>query len=273
MLRSAYELEGKPKLLVVDGAGTLFDPGSVVPAYAFQGSFKNALNDDGNPYCIDVDFSTIMKWMGRDKLEHVKLLLKEPEVLEQFLRKNNRNPTDEDAKRFYNSFTEQLYPSAAKTEEIVGVKEAAYKLKDAGIPMVMTTGYDRRMVDETRKKLGWLDDVLLASFTASDVKKGRPAPYLIYHAMEKAGVDNPPYVVNVGDTKVDTESADNAHMPGIIVTSGSITNREEAEKVNREIGKKHLILPSLVEIVDCTLDGTLADRIKELNNFTSSKTS
>jgi len=34
-LKPAYELLGKPKLIIVDGAGTLFDLGSIVPVYAF----------------------------------------------------------------------------------------------------------------------------------------------------------------------------------------------------------------------------------------------
>jgi len=263
-MKPAYELQGKPKLLVVDGAGTLFDPGSVIPAYAFQGSFKGTEIENGKPYGIEVKFSTVMKYMGMDKLQHVKNLLAEQEVLEQFDKKFGRKTTDNDAQIIYNGFKEQLYPAAQKTEEIPGVKEAAYRLKETKIPLVMTTGYDRRMVDETRKKLTWLDDILLASFTSNDVKKGRPAPYLIFHAMEHAGVENAAYAVNAGDTEVDTRSADNAYMPGITVTSGSL-NEADAIKLNETLGRKHLVLPSLVELVNFTLDGTLADRIRELN--------
>ena len=145
----------------------------------------------------------------------------------------------------YGFFDEMLIDSAQKTKEIDGVKDAAYRLKDAGIPLVMTTGYFRNMVDATRKKLPWLDDVLLASFTSSDVKAGRPAPYLIYRAMEAALVENPAYAVNAGDT----ESADNAFMPGITVTSGSL-NKENAIKLNETLGREHLVLPSLVEIIN-----------------------
>ena len=206
-----------------------------------------------------------MKYMGRDKLEHIGLLLNEPVVKSAFLSQFNRAPSEEDAKGIYSRFKEQLYPAAQRTGEIEGVKEAMLKLQAYGIPIVMTTGYDRRMVDETRKKLPWLDNLLLGSFTSSDVKKGRPAPYLIHKAMECARVENPAYCVNVGDTSVDTQSADNACMPGVIVLSGSITNGKQAEEINNECGRKHLALPSLVNVVEAIIDGTLASKISELN--------
>lgn len=265
-MKPAYELKtDKPKLLIVDGAGTLFDPGSVIPTYAFQGSFKNAIAEDGKPYGIEVAFSTIMDDMGIDKSEHLGKLLKKSGVEKLFEGRFGRLPNNDDFQRIFNAFEDQLYPSAPKTEEIEGVKEAVYKLKEAGIPLVMTTGYKRRMVDETKKVLPWLDDVLDSSFTSSDVKKGRPYPYMIYRAMESALVENPSYALNVGDTKVDVESSDNAYMPGILVLSGSIINRDEAEKINQELGRRHLVVAGLVEIVNYTLDGTIADRIRELN--------
>jgi len=264
-MKPAYELKGKPQLLIVDGAGTLFDPGSVVPVFGFQAGFREYKPQDGPKFGYEPEFSLVMKYMGRAKLEHIKLLLKEQTVRDAFQRAYNREPTEADAQGIYESFKNQLYPAASRTEEIPGVKDAAFRLKDARIPLVMTTGYDRRMVDETRKRLPWLDDVLLASFTASDVKKARPAPFMIYRAMEAALVENPAYAVNAGDTEVDTESADNACMPGVTVTSGSL-KQAEAENLNETLGRKHLVLPSLVEIINHTLDGTIGDRIKALNH-------
>jgi len=262
-MKSAFELSGKPQLLIVDGGGTLFDPGSVVPAYAFQGSFEGSLAEDGKPYGIDVKFDTVMIYMGMNKLEHIRKLLGEPEVKGQFDKRFGRSSSDIDSQILYEGFKERLYPSASRNEEIPGVKEAAYRLKEAGIPMVMTTGYDRRMVDEIRKVLPWLDEVLLASVTTTDIhrNKGRPAPFMIYRALEIAGIENPAYAVNAGDTEVDTLSADNANMPGIIVTSGSLKTKKDAERINRKVGRNHLILDSLVDAINFTLDGTLADII------------
>ncbi|MCK5063075.1 MAG: HAD hydrolase-like protein, partial [Candidatus Aenigmarchaeota archaeon] len=78
---------------------------------------------------------------------------------------------------------------------------------------------------------------------------------------------NPAYAVKVGDTKVDVKASDNAGMSGVLVLSGSIETRADAEKINAEIGREHLILPSFIDVVNYTIDGTLPDKIKELNNL------
>lgn len=259
-LKPAYELEGKPKLLIVDGAGTLFDPGSVVPVYAFQAAFL----EKG----IKVGFDTVTKDMGIPKRKHVEHLLNEPEVLEQFKNKfDGRTPNDDDIDAFYASFKGQLYPSAEKSEEILETKEAAYRLRDFGTPLVMTTGYDRQTVDLIRGKFGWLDEVLIGSFTSTEVKKGRPAPDLIYRAMESVGVEKAKvaYGLKVGDTKVDVEASDNAHMPGALVLTGTVKNEGKARDKNEELGRNHLVAPRLIEIIDWTIDRTIVDRIRALN--------
>lgn len=256
--KAAYELTGKPKLLIVDGAGTLFDPRSMVPAYAFQAAFA----EKG----IDLDLKMLMKYMGKAKREHIQLLLKENEILNQFQKKYDKFSNEEHIEQIYASFKENLYPSAAKTKEIKGVKEATFKLKKAGIPLVMTTGYDRKMVEETIKKLPWLSKVLADSITSSDVEKGRPNPAMIRESMKRLKIKDNKSVINVGDTKVDIEAADNAHVPGIIVLSGTVTNNKKAEEINKELGRKHLVLPSLAEVIKYILDNTLANKIKELNH-------
>ena len=83
--------------------------------------------------------------------------------------------------------------------------------------------------------------------------------------MECARVENPVHAVNVGDTKVDMKTSDNAYMPGVLVITGSIPNNETAEAVNDETGRKHLIVSSLVNIITYILDGTLSDRITAQN--------
>lgn len=266
-MKPAYELAGDPKLLIVDAGGTLFDPGSIVPVHPFQEAFKSALAEDNRPYGLDIKFDSVMKYMGMDKLEHIIKLLGEPEIGKQFNLRFGRIPAEGDSLLIHEDFKKRIYPSASKNKEIPRVKEAAYRLKRAGIPMVMTTGYDRRMVDEIRKFLPWLDDVLFASITTSEIhkNKGRPAPFMIYRALEIAGIENPADAVNVGDTEWDALSADNANMPGIIVTSGSLRNRRETNIANRKIERPHLVLDDLADVIDFTLDRTLADRIRVLN--------
>ncbi len=264
-MNPAYELKSQPKLIIADGSGTLFDPGSLVPVYGFQNGFRQYIPKDRK---IEFDFEPsseiINKNMGMGKFEHLRLLLREQDVEMAFVSRFGRKPVEYDIMGIFESFKEKLYLAAARTEEIQGVKEAVLRLKKTGIPIVMTTGYDRKMVEEIRKKISWLDDVLLCSFTSSEVKAGRPAPCLIHRAMEAAGIEDPAYAVNVGDTKADAESSDNACMPGIIVTSGS-ANFTEANLINQQLGRRHAVFPSLVEVIESIIDDTLPETIRRLN--------
>ena len=256
-LEKAFQLKTEPKLLISDGAGTFFDPGSMLPAIAFQQAFDKM----GYP----VSMPTIQKYMGRQKLEHINLILQEPDVFERFLKLNNRRPDENDLIAIYNGFKEELYVSAVRTAEIPGVKEQAYLMKEAGIPIIITTGYDRRMVDETRKAMPWLDEVISHYITSNDVMVSRPAPFMIYQAMEFAKVDNPAKAVKVGDTKVDVEAADNACMPGITVTSGSVSHAQAVE-INEMTGRDHLIVENLADVMSAVLDGSLQDRILDCSS-------
>ena len=71
-------------------------------------------------------------------------------------------------------------------------------------------------------QVGGQDGVVDALVTASEVAAGRPAPYLIFHAMEQLGIDDVARVVSVGDTVVDLLSAARAGVAGVGVTSGAL---------------------------------------------------
>jgi len=54
-------------------------------------------------------------------------------------------------------------------------------------------------------------------------------------------------VVKVDDTIVGLQAADNAHIPGIGVLSGNITDRAVYKQ---NLDRKHLVLNSLVQVVN-----------------------
>lgn len=262
----AYELLGKVELFIPDGAGTIFDPSSKVPAYAFQNAFK------AEPYGLDVRLPLIEKYMGMSKRDHIQRLLGEQTILSQFEEKFRRNPGIKDVDALYESFKQMLYTAATGTEEISDVKDALLRLKERKIKIIMTTGYDGRMVEETIKKLPWLRDALDGYVTSdkdvfgcSEViskKEGRPFPYMIYHAMEMAKVETPSHVIVADDTIVGLQAADNASTPGIGVLTGSVKSREEYEQ---KLDRKHLVVDSVADVVKLIESGEIVDAIKNLN--------
>lgn len=105
--------------------------------------------------------------------------------------------------------------------EVEGAGAAVRALKQAGVKVALTSGFDRGLVDLLVRRLGWseLFDRVLAS---DDAPAGRPAPYLIYRAMMDLGVHDVGRVAVVGDTPLDLQAASNARAGWVIgVLSGA----------------------------------------------------
>jgi phosphonatase-like hydrolase len=92
---------------------------------------------------------------------------------------------------------------------IAGVRESFTRLRGADIRVAVTSGFDRKIVDVVMKAVDWADliDVCVCS---DDVPQGRPAPYMIFRAMEQTGVLDVRDVAVVGDTVRDMEAGWNA---------------------------------------------------------------
>jgi phosphoglycolate phosphatase-like HAD superfamily hydrolase len=66
------------------------------------------------------------------------------------------------------------------------------------------------------------------------VKNGRPAPELIYCAMDRGGVTDPATVAAVGDTALDLEAGNNAGVGwNVGVLSGGMTARASSAWLTR----------------------------------------
>lgn len=113
--------------------------------------------------------------------------------------------------RAYQRFRQELH--RAYTPETVaavaGAQAAIHALRGAGAKVVFNTGFDRELATHLIALLGWetLADGLICG---DDVPAGRPAPYMIFRAMEAAGVVATRQVANVGDTALDLGAGANA---------------------------------------------------------------
>jgi phosphonatase-like hydrolase len=77
-----------------------------------------------------------------------------------------------------------------------------------------------------------------------DVRQGRPAPYLIFHAMEATGTTSVQEVANVGDTVRDLEAGYNA---GVWLNVGVLSGAHDRGRMERA-PHTHL-LQSITELV------------------------
>ncbi len=79
-------------------------------------------------------------------------------------------------------------------------------LRERGIRVALTTGFDRDTTELLLTKLGWLEGTADTIVCGDDVAHGRPAPDLIRRAMHNVGVTSPETVAAVGDTTLDLEA-------------------------------------------------------------------
>ncbi len=85
---------------------------------------------------------------------------------------------------------------------VAGAAEVIAVCRAHGVKVALNTGFDRDLTAHVLTLLGWRDAVDTV-VCGDDVTAGRPAPYLIFHAMEATGVIDVATVANVGDTVLD----------------------------------------------------------------------
>ncbi len=217
-------------LAVFDMAGTTIDDG---------GAVYRALSASVSAAGATVDDDDLQTWMGTDKVEAITALL----------RLGGVTPTDELVRSTFAAFTRELAAAyeAEPPTPFPGVVEALGELRSRGIRVALSTGFDRDVATSLLRSLGWTvgpspDDTVDAVVTTSDVVAGRPAPYLIHHAMELTGVRSVARVLAAGDTLVDLEAARNAGAISVGVLTGALS--EEALSA----GPYDLILPGVAAV-------------------------
>ncbi len=103
-------------------------------------------------------------------------------------------------------------------------------LRKRGIKIALNTGFDRDIADLLIDALGWRGFVD-AVICGDDVRLGRPAPYLIFRAMERTATIDVRHVLNVGDTISDLQAARNA---GVAVSVGVLSGAHERHQLQSE---------------------------------------
>jgi phosphonatase-like hydrolase len=217
------------KLMVFDMAGTTVHDGGQVPA-----AFAAALGECG----IALSDEQLGAVRGASKREAIAELVARHASLEWQGR----------AEVVYASFVAHLRRAfATGIEPIAGARETFDHLKSHGIRIALTTGFDRDVAALLLDALGWRP-IADAFVCGDDVARGRPAPYLIFQAMQSAGIDCVHQVGAVGDTVLDLQAGYNA---GVALNVGVLSGAHARSKLAAE-PHTHLIasvadLPALID--------------------------
>ncbi|GAA5173399.1 phosphonatase-like hydrolase [Pseudonocardia eucalypti] len=208
-------------LATLDIAGTTVDEGGAVYRVLAE-----VVAEHGTP-AAEAD---IRRWMGADKREALAALTGDPGAAEEL----------------HEKFVARLHTAYAETppRPLPGVAEAIAELRERGVRVVLTTGFDRQVTDPLLASLGWrVGEQLDGVVCAPEVAAGRPEPDMIVEAMRRTGVDNPANVLAAGDTVLDIRAG---RAAGAAMVVGVLSGAQTAEELAGE-HPTH-ILGSLAEL-------------------------
>jgi phosphonoacetaldehyde hydrolase len=184
------------RLVVLDWAGTAVDHGSRAPVAAFVGAFA--------AHGVPITAAEARIPMGLAKGDHIRALLRVPDIARRWRQQHGRDWTEADAASLYDRFVplqlEMIDRHASLVPYLLPAVEA---LRESGVRIGATTGYFRaaaQRVYAAAHAQGYAPD---ACACAEEVPAGRPAPWMMFRLMEALGVYPPATVVKVGDTVPD----------------------------------------------------------------------
>jgi phosphonoacetaldehyde hydrolase len=210
------------QLVIFDWAGTTVDHGCFAPVAAFVQAFAR--------HGVTVTSAEARGPMGLHKKDHIRALLRIPDVARRWRKAHGDDADESDVDRLYRDFMPlQLDVIAAHGRLVSGLLDCVAWLRDRGLQIGTTTGYFREAADQVytaARSQGYVSDHDLC---AEEVPAGRPAPWMIFRIMEKLGTYPPALVVKVGDTVPDIEEGRNAGVwsVGVTRTSSEVGCRED----------------------------------------------
>ena len=126
---------------------------------------------------------------------------------------------------------------------VAGAEQALHTLKLSGLKLASNTGFPRSLATLALARLGWLQEPFDAHVCGDDVPEGRPAPYMIFLAMQRTGVSSASRVLVAGDTPLDLQAGTNAGAAGVV---GVLTGTHGLETLGRS---RHThLLPSVAAL-------------------------
>jgi phosphonoacetaldehyde hydrolase len=226
----------KIQAVVFDWSGTTVDFGCRAPLAVIMEIFKNK----GLPITVE----EASKPMGMLKIDHFRELFKMERIKGEYLKKYNKLPDESSLKEFYTEFEPMLFKILPEySDPIPGVVEVVEKLRmKYQLKIGSTTGFTREMlnyVSPVAQKMGYQPDY---SITSSEVKSGRPQPWMMYQNAYNLGISQMSQIVKIGDTVADIGEGRNAGSWSIGILEGSnllgYTLEEFKKADKKEILKK-----------------------------------
>ncbi|HEY4614832.1 MAG TPA: HAD family hydrolase [Citricoccus sp.] len=125
---------------------------------------------------------------------------------------------------------------------VPGAEEAMAALREAGMKIVLTTGFARHTQNMILESLGWMG-VSDLSLCPSDAGRGTPYPDMILTALLALDLDDVRSVLVAGDTTADMRAGRRA---GAGLTAGVLTGYHDEERLTR--AGADAVIPSIAHL-------------------------
>lgn len=154
------------------------------------------------------------------------------------------NEINDRVEKSYSAFREVLESHYLNSEILPteGTLEIFEFLKRQNIKIALTTGFYRKVTDIILERLGWsvglhkhssVNGIINASVSSDEVKAGRPAPFMIFRAMELCNVNDVRRIIKIGDTPSDLGEGKNAGCYlSLGITNGTHTKEQLSQLEN-----------------------------------------
>ena len=203
---------------IFDLGGTIVDKYSLSPFISFNSSFltKN----------IKLYDRLIYKDMGKDKKEHIKLILDDPVIVRNWICKYGAYHITEDINNIYDSFNYYQNKNCKNIDIIPETKNCFTFLRNNQIKIGCTTGFNQENMNHIKKLLIY-NGLPLDSYVSSTCiqNKGsfftRPDPMLIYQNLVNLNLESSKGVLKIDDTNIGIEEGKNAGCTTIAVARWS----------------------------------------------------
>lgn len=202
----------KLKLIVFDVGGTIIQDHGDVPE-----ALESAFAKRG----ITITAEEIAAVRGASKREVVRRFATERS-------KAKGAELDKLIAAVYADFTAKAIEAYNDVPPIAGAEDAFRSLRTSGYTLATSTGFGREISNSIFRRLNW-EQYFIARITSDDVQQGRPAPYMIFHAMEAARVASVPEVLVIGDTPLDLQAGTNAGVRGVVGVLSGASKREKLD--------------------------------------------
>ena len=220
---SRHSYLGPMQAAILDWAGTTLDYGSCAPAAAFLELFQS--------HGLPITNQQARNPMGLTKKDHLRAILQDEQVSQQWQQKFGRAWGKADVDRLYQDFVPLQTACLQEHAELIpGLLDCIQELRQRGLKIGSTTGYTRPMMDvllPEAQRQGYHPD---ACVCPDEAPAGRPYPWMCYLNAIQLRTYPMCAVVKVGDTLPDIDEGLNAGMWTVgVALTGNLMGLSEAQ--------------------------------------------